>query len=232
MIGFAIGNFFGVLLSPVIFTISFFKAARAFHAQGTMCRAKIVALDDVVGPRLEGNATIRLSGSAKPENSPEQSILGMAMKFGGTQDLPIATFESFLKAKQATANTDVKDYLANQYSSVTPWKVEGLDGSIWFRAMPKTSIVAGALRTERLAAHIAEGNAVFVLEARSAPGPDAPVVKALAEIQLVDVLRGDDSSFDMSMTRNGLGIRPLGIRNGIRRIVYPVSQYARGLKGA
>ena len=33
------------------------------------------------------------------------------------------------------------------------------------------------------------------------------------------------------MFRTGRGLTPTGFRNGVRAIVYPVSQFARGLRG-
>jgi len=86
-------------------------------------------------------------------------------------------------------------------------------------------------RVERLEAAVAVQEASFVLEARTAPGPDAPLRARLATLQITQVLREDDPSFKISMLRRACGLSPTGLRNGIRTVAYPVSQLARRLRG-
>jgi hypothetical protein len=215
-----------------IFLRSLIRGARAFHPSGTVCVAEVTALDDVVGPRLAGPARVRLSSATADENSPSPSIIGMAIKLGSDQDLVVATFESFIKAGEATKNTNVADYLGNQYGSVTPWRVRG-QGITWFRAIPDpaASTPKTGTRVERLDADIAAGRAKFTLEAREAPGPDGAVRSRLAELRLTERLPEDDPAFHISMFRTGRGLVPTGFRNGVRAILYPISQFARGLRG-
>jgi hypothetical protein len=227
---FGLGAVVGVLAAIAVFVRSLLRAARSFHASGTVCRAEITALDDVVGPRLAGSARVRFSGASGPENSAAQSILGIAIKIGSDQDLPLASFESFLHASEATRATNVCDYLANQYSSVTPWRARGL-GIVWLRVMPPATTAQTGSRTDRLAADIAAGRAVLTLEARDASGPDGALRARLAEIRLVERLPADDPAFRISMRRTGRGIAPTGFRNGIRFVAYPASQLARRLRG-
>jgi hypothetical protein len=230
---FAIGALIAlVFLTIPIFLRSLFRAARSFHPRGTVCRAEVTALDNVVGPRLDGPARVRLSSATADENSPSPSIIGMAIKLGTDQDMAVATFESFSKASEATKNTNVTDYLGNQYASVAPWRVRGL-GVIWFRAIPDpaANTPKTGTRVERLDADIAAGRAKFVIEAREAPGPDGAVRSRLVELRLVERLAEDDPKFQVSMFRTGRGVVPTGFRNGVRSIVYPVSQFARGLRG-
>lgn len=219
-----------VLLAIPIFLFALVKGRRAFHPRGTVCRAEIKALDAVVGPRLAGAARVRLSGASSDENSTTPNILGMAIKFGDDQDLPIATFESFIKTAEGRKHTDVLDYLGNQFASVSPWRVRGL-GISWFRAIPAPSTPRTGTRVERLDAHIADGTAWFTLEAREAPGPDGAVRAAIAEIRLVERLTVDDPTFRVSMFRTGKGLAPTGFRNGIRAVVYPFDQLGRRLRG-
>jgi hypothetical protein len=228
---FVIGMLAGCAIAIFIFFRSLMRGARAFHPDGTMCRAELVALDDVVGPRLAGPALVRVSGSSAPENSPDHTILGMAMKIGGDQDLPLASFESFLHASDATKATNVADYLGNQYASVAPWVARGL-GVVWFRAMPgEQPATKTGTRVERLVADIAAGRAVFTLEARVAAGPDGALRARVAELRLVERLPADDPKFKISMFRTARGLSPTGFRNGVRAIAYPTSQLARGLRG-
>lgn len=230
---FVVGVIGGLVAALPLFIRALYRGARAFHPRGTVCRAEIVALDDVVGPRLAGPARVRFSSSTEPENSRAQTILGFAIKVGDDQDLATATFEAFIKVNEGTANTNVADYLGNQFGSVAPWKAKGL-GVVWLRAMPNpaANVPKTGSRTERLDADIAAERATFVLEAREAPGPDGPVRARVAEVRLLERLPDDDPTFRISMFRTGRGIVPTGFRNGVRSIVYPVSQFARGLRGA
>lgn len=227
---FVLGALVGLVVAVGVFFRSLLLAARSFHASGTVCKAELTALDDTVGKRLAGSARVRLSGASEPEGSPKQSILGMALEIGGEQDLPLATFESFLKASEATANTNVTDYLANQYSSVTPWRVAGR--TVWFRAIPAEQAAATGTRVERLDAAIAAGRATFTLELRDGPGPDGALHARIAELRLTERLPLDDASFRISMLRTAFGLVPTGFRNGIRLVAYPASQLARRLRGA
>jgi hypothetical protein len=230
---FALGALLALVFAAIpIFLRSLIRGARSFHPRGTVCRAELTALDDVVGPRLAGSARVRLSSATADENSPSPSILGMAIKLGTDQDLAVATFESFTKASEGTKHTNVADYLGNQFASVAPWRARGL-GVIWLRAIPDPAASAAktGTRVERLDADIAAGRAKFVLEAREAPGPDGAVRSRVAELRLIERLTDDDPKFQVSMFRTGRGVVPTGFRNGVRAIVYPVSQFARGLRG-
>jgi hypothetical protein len=228
---FGVGMLIALVVSIVIFLLSLIRRQRAFHPHGTVCNAEVTALDEV-GGRLAGPARVRLSSSTAEENSPSQTILGMAIKLGNDQDLAVATFESFIHVGAGTANTNVADYLANQYSSVAPWRASGL-GVIWLRAIPVPAADAPktGTRVERLDADIAARRAIFVLEARDRPGPHGALRSRLVEVRLTERLPDDDPKFHISMFRTGRGIVPTGFRNGLRAIVYPVSQFARGLRG-
>jgi len=229
---FALGVLVALIASIWIFFRSLRRGGRAFHPHGSVCRAEVSALDDVVGPRLAGPARVRMASSTAEENSPAPSIIGMGIKLGSDQDLAAGTFESFLHLDDATKHTNVADYLANQYGSVAPWRARGL-GVIWFRLIPDPAASAPktGTRTERLDADIAAGRAKFILEAREAPGPDGAVRARLAELRLIERLPDDDPAFQISMFRTGRGVVPTGFRNGVRAILYPVSQFARGLRG-
>jgi hypothetical protein len=53
----------------------------------------------------------------------------------------------------------------------------------------------------------------------------------VAELRLTERLPLDAHTLRASMFRQGRALRPLGLRNGIRATVYPLSQLARGLRG-
>jgi hypothetical protein len=235
-IGYALLFLVGVLLALVaaipIFLRSLIKGARAFHPRGTVCHAEVTALDGDIGARLAGPARVRFASSTAAENSPDPSIIGMGIKLGTDQDLAAGTFESFIKLSDGVKNTNVADYLANQYASVAPWRIRGL-GVMWFRVIPDpaANVPKSGLRTERLDADIAAGRAKFILEAREGPGPDGAVHSRLVELRLTERLHEDDPKFHISMFRRGRGFIPTGFRNGVRAILYPVSQAGRSLRG-
>jgi hypothetical protein len=145
----------------------------------------------------------------------------------GDQDLLLGSFESFRTAGRDRANTNVGDYLANGYSTVTPWWLAG-HGPVTLRLVPPAALPAdrGADRLARLDADLTADRARFEL----AIGTGGAQV-ALAELRLIERLAIDDRGLRASMFRNGRGVRPLGLRNGVRATVYPMSQVARRLRG-
>lgn len=239
---FAVGALVALtLLAVPIFLWSLIRGARAVHADGVVCRAEVVPIDAAIGPRLAGPAVVRLGGAFKNEGETGSDVLGMAVRFrrsagpiaseadlaDGDQDFLAGTFESFWTARKDQARTRVEDFLANEYSSVSVWRIDGA-GPGKLRALPPSP--AGSRtgsRIERLDADIAAGRAAFTLEART-NGTRVPV----AELRLLERLPHRGRALRISMFRTGRGLRPTGFRNGIRAVVYPVSQLARRLRGA
>lgn len=219
----ALGMFVGVFVALAIYVKCKLSHVRAFHPYGTLCRATVES--DELG--LAGPALVRLAGASGEENSATKTIIGFAIKFGGGQDLPLASFESFIKVAQGNASTDIHDYLANTFASVTPWKVP-TDGIVWFRAR-RIGDARSTLptRTERLADDIANRRAVIELTMHARPYADGPLIRKLATITLTEILP-TDPDFQIRMSHTGRGIVPTGFRNGIRAVVYPAGQAGRG----
>jgi hypothetical protein len=94
------------------------------------------------------------------------------------------------------------------------------------QANPAQPADRGADRLARLDADLAADRARFDLVVGTG---DAR--RALAELRLVERIAADDRGLRTSMFRQGRGVRPLGLRNGIRATVYPMSQTARRLRG-
>ena len=229
---FAIGAMLGVVIGVVlVFWVSLVRGARAVHAEGVMCRAEVIARDGVVGPRLAGPAIVRLSGAFEGQATTGTDVLGLELRLQqhaadpaiGDQDLVFATFESFATASRDRAHTDVGDYIANKYSSVTPWWTPSL-GPVTLRLapLPPAARDRGTDRLARLDADIAADRARLVL---AAGGTE------IAELRLVERLAVDAPSLRVSMFRCGRGVRPVGLRNGVRATVYPISQLARRIRG-
>lgn len=232
---FAIGAVFGLAIGLVLFPVSLYRGARAVHAEGVVCRAEIIARDPI-GQHLVGPALVRLSGAFEGQLATSSDVLGLDIRMqrtatsdarDGDQDLLFGSFESFRTAGRDRANTNISDYLANRYSTVTPWWVRSL-GPVILRLIPPLpqAMDRGTDRLARLEADLAADRARFTLAVNTAP-PEL----VIAELRLVERLAIDDRSLRASMFRQGRGVRPLGFRNGIRATVYPMSQTARRLRG-
>lgn len=234
---FVVGALLGLVIGVVVFVVSLVRGARAVHAEGVVCRAELIPRDGQIGPRLAGPALVRLSGAFEGNATQNTDVLGIDIRMqrrpdpdptSGDQDLLLGTFESFLTAGRDRERTNVADYLANEYSTVTPWWVTGVGPAI-LRLRPLAApapIERGADRVARLEADLAADRARMVLSAVSG-GQSVEV----AELRLVEMLPTDAHSLRASMFRQGRAVRPLGLRNGIRATVYPLSQLARGLRG-
>jgi hypothetical protein len=235
LILFAVGAVLGLAIGLVIFPISLYRGARAVHAEGVVCRAELVA-QGPVGQRLVGPALVRLSGAFGGQATKRSDVLGLDIRMQhtatgdarvGDQDLLFGSFESFHTAGRDRANTNTGDYLANRYSTVTPWWVPS-HGPVILRLVPPPPLPAdrGSDRLARLDADLAADRARFSLAVDT-----GTTELAIAELRLVERLAIDDRALRVSMFRQGRGVRPLGLRNGIRATVYPMSQTARRLRG-
>jgi hypothetical protein len=229
---FVLGAVLGLVVGVVVFPVSLYRAARAVHADGVVCRAEIIARDPAAD-RLAGPAVVRMSGAFEGQATTGSDVLGVLIRMPrheaahGDQDLLLGSFTSFLTAAGDRARTIAGDYLANCYSTVTPWWLTS-HGPVILRliAPPPAAPERGRDRLARLDADLAADRARFSL-AVVRPAGDA----VIAELRLVERLAVDDRTLRASMFHQGRGLRPLGLRNGIRATVYPMSQLARRLRG-
>lgn len=233
---FIFGMLWGVLLAPIIFLWALATARRPIHFDGAVCKAELKGIDQSAGRRLDGPCVARLSGGGQKENSDGKDVLGFSVRCQkdafsddltvGDQDLVFGTFQSFFSLPKTIGSVIVADYLANEYSSVTPWRVAGI-GNVKLRARPpRTAARDGANRIARLDADIAAGTAAFTIEALR----DGDWI-SLATLTLVQRLpENDGKALRISMFNTGRRYVPTGARNGIRAIVYPVSQTARRIR--
>lgn len=224
---FVLGAMVGVPIAVIVFAVSLVRGARAVHAEGVVLRATV----DSTFSSLSGPALVRLSGAFTPGHATSADVLGLAIRWQATpsddpavgdQDLWLATFESFTTAGRDRAATDPHDFLANHYSTVTPWWLPGR-GAVTLRLLPSTTPAEGADRLARLDARL-PATLTLAVGSRANPEP-------IGELALHHRLAVDDRGFRTSPRRHGRGLVPLGLRNGIRAVVYPASQAARRLRG-
>jgi hypothetical protein len=249
MLLFAIGALLGLVIGPVVAAVSFYRGARAVHAHGVLCRAEVIihGYGRVHGPRagndptpalaaLAGPALVRLSGAFNAQAATASDVLGLDLRLQrapsddarqGDQDLLFGSFESFATAGRDRARTNTGDYLANHYSTVTPWWLAG-HGPVILRLVPPPAAPAAPAdragdRLARLDADLAANRARLALALGTAD-------HVIGELRLIARVAADDRGLRASMFRQGRGVRPLGLRNGIRATVYPMSQAARRLR--
>lgn len=231
---FVVGAMLGVAIAPVVAVVSAVRGGRAVHFAGVVCRAELHARA-AAGAALAGPALVRLSGAFEPQQTTKPDVLGLLLRLQsaatdgsvtGDQDLLLGTFTSFAHAARDRATTRVHDYLANDYHSVTPWWLPGV-GAVHLQLAPLAPPTSSGDRLAHLDDAIAAGCAAFALIASRSGAP--PI--ELAELRIVERTALDGRALRASMWRTGRGIRPLGARNGIRSVVYPVSQLARWVRG-
>lgn len=217
---FAAGLLTGAVIGVVaIFWISLVRKKRAVHADGVVCSARVTGTGF-----LDGDAVVRFSGAFEGEAG-AHDILGLALRIADEQDLVFGTFNSFRTAKQDKANTDAGDYLANRYSSVTPWLTPGRGPVVYHLEPPPPGARGrGTDRLSRLDADLAAKTATFRILA-----DDHPIGSLHLDTRVDDAT--DAAALRMSMFRCGRGVRPVGFRNGIRGTVYPISELARRIRG-
>jgi len=243
-----VGRVIGLALAPIVFLVALVRGARAFHPDGAVWRADVVATfrgDGSlarVAKRLAGPALARLSPAMHRAGSDERDVLGLGVRFGaaGEQDLLLATFDGFAPAqlRRALKETDPRDYLHNDYRAVSPYRVDGTGDLVLLRARGEgdpsrsdgPSQTGGPSRDERLARAVADGHALLHVEARAADDEHAPWLP-LVDVTLVGRSSVTQAALRLSPQRDGFGLRGAGTYAGIRWAVYPVSQLARRLRG-
>ena len=230
----AIGRVIGVLAAPLAAMGSFLRGARLFHPDGLLYRAEVRAVaDGELARSLEGPALVRLS-SALWRDKPgveRPDILGVAVRFQPgaptSQDLLFASFRRAITLPLGPLTTNVHDFLANTYYGGLPFSAPEL-GRVELRLVPEPVPTSGADRREKLQRAVDAGHAVLWLEAR-ALHVGAPW-RRLAAVELRELVPGGGAELHMNPFHDGLGIRPVGLLQAVRSVVYPASQLGRGAR--
>jgi hypothetical protein len=231
-----LGVFVGVVLAPFLALFSRRKRARVLHSEGIVVRAEVspllsehepVALQ-AFGRSLAGPATVRFSQGVTRrwdgQGSPAANILGLGLALGSGSDrrhLLLATFERFGTFGRDRRVTVATDFLADVYQSVGAFALDGL-GIVQFRvrSFDPPPLPRGDLAS-RLAADIRSGRAQLTLEVARPAGAWRPI----ARLELLSIEDRADPA--LSPHHTGPGLRAVGFLAGLRRVVYPVAQWAR-----
>lgn len=229
----------GELLAPLAGVGSELRHARLFHPRGLTLRARAFPTSAsgphrTAGSRLAGDVLVRFSsGWWKRHEWPD--VLGCALRFtkanppigkptAGDQDLLLATIRHPLTTLLAPFTTNVKDYLANDYFGVSPFRVEPL-GEVTLRLVPERLPSMGHTRDARLLFAMLNRTVRMVLEAR--PRHRGAPYQALAIVELLEPfgLKDDRLRFDPFQTDRGF--EPVGFVHHLRVAAYKASQKAR-----
>jgi hypothetical protein len=233
----------GAALAPIVAVGSFLRRARIFHPDGVVYRAEVTpdAPDGAAGEvamRLAGPALVRLSSALRRRRTGRAArpdLLGMAIRFKthadtsvvpeqGDQDMLFATMRSVLMLPINLLTTHVDSFLFDDYYAIGLFDSAEL-GEVHFR-MKTPGIPGGDMsREQALEKAVAEGNAVFELQARAVPGGGR--YEPVARIRLIERAEVDQAALRFSPFRTGRGIVPRGLVNALRVVPYPASQLAR-----
>ena len=249
-LGGAIGRMVGVLLAPAAAVGSFVRGARIFHPDGVVYRADVHpdVTQGVLGKlarRLAGRALVRFSGGLRRDKAgtSPRDVLGVALRFNTpqgadpapgprAQDLLLLSFQHLWQLPSAALLTNPRDFLANDYHAILPFRVGRL-GVVKFRIVPEVGAVAAAGdeemgRVERLSRAVRQGRAVLRLQVVGAErGADW---MALATVVLRESVDIDQADLRFTPFHAGAGIAPVGFLQGMRWAVYPASQAGRDLR--
>jgi hypothetical protein len=228
----------GIVLAPLFALWSRIKGARVLHTQGLCVKARVLGMaTEGPGPvvafaqSLAGEAVARFSLGLTRASQPAggtRNILGLGLVLGAgpaCRHLLFATFESFGAFGRGRDTTVTTDFLANTYYVVAPLALDGA-GLVRLRARPVEGGRSGAPdRATNLAADLRAGTAVLALELSSASDPTwVPIARLTLEASL------EGAGGPLSPWRTGPGLHAVGFLAGLRRIIYPVAQWARGAR--
>ncbi|MFZ5477769.1 MAG: hypothetical protein ACOZNI_13420 [Myxococcota bacterium] len=222
-VGEAVGRALGHVLAPLFVAGTKLRRARVFHPGGRVWHAEVEAASDAGAP-LAGPALVRIGGAAWRGEDDLPDVLGLAVRFGegreghvdGEVDVSFATFRTPLLLPAAFFTTDRRDYLTNTYWAGVPYDVGGRVAKL--RAVPVAPSPPGPSRGERLAAAVAAGDALFVVEADG---------RAIARVKLLRRAEVDEAKLRFAPYAGGRGLAPRGMLTAMRQVVYPKCQDAR-----
>jgi hypothetical protein len=230
----SLGNTLGTVFSPLTFIGSHLRQARLFHPTGELFQAEVDSDAELVTP-LKGSALVRISTSLWKKGLELPDAWGCAIRFGWTpeegaalsawhQDLIFASFKRLIELPISPLTSRGGDFTQNVLYSVVPstWGPE----TVRFRLEPENSRYSrGINRWERLAAWQESGRAELTLYYTRFGFRDR--WRKLARVRLLEKVEMDQNLLGFSPFHDGMGIRPAGLVNHIRRATYSASQRAR-----
>jgi hypothetical protein len=245
-----LGVLVGLLLAPLVALRSRLRRQHFFHAQGRVLQAEVVSpqLDALpaelrpLAQAIVGQARVRFSWAAPPHKAgrPDQkrpsNILGLGLQLGDPQwpqHLLLATFR--FRKRRTAANPD--DFLdrGNVYASVLPYRLRQV-GDVYLQVRSLRQGPGRGSAIERLERATEADQDHLSLELAAAADRERWI--CVGTIRLRRLLPAaaaapgavtDDPTRSpaLSPQRSAAGLRTVGFFAGVRRVVYPVSQWGR-----
>jgi hypothetical protein len=224
-------------MAPAAAALSRWRRARVFHPEGHTFAGYSTVADGPfheLGRELAGRVLARCSAALWREWE-HLDVLGMALRLRpglgadldetpevGDQDLLTATIRSPLTMLASPLFTDATDFACNKYWAVSPFEHE--IGRVELRLSPAGCVAPAepGNRVQRLAAAVADGQAIWWLQARKTLTLRWHKVLRIQLDHPVDI---DQEALAFDPFRGVL--RPVGVVHAIRRAVYDASQHAR-----
>jgi hypothetical protein len=245
-LGEALGLWMGGVIAPVFAVGSLIRRARVFHPRGIHFRATVEVAEGLESPFSEvaeglaqDAALVRLStGLYRSERGLLPDVLGFTIRFNvddsamilaqeSSQDLLMVTSRSLLTLPIAALRTNQRDFLDNVYHGMAKFEIADVR-NMRLRIVPLTPPQdSDADRYTKIRDAVADGDAVFQLEAASRSNPDQWI--RLVQIHLQTEVTVDEHATMFWPFRAGQGIRPQGFVQFMRPVPYLLSQYARSM---
>ncbi len=231
-----LGRAAGTILAPLVYAAARLRRSSLFHPRGVLYRADASPAGNVdalggLGIRLAGPALVRLSTAWWRGEKEWPDVLGFAVRFTGDpaqppgptdQDLLLATIRHPLTTLLAPLSTNPHDFFANDYYAVSPFDA-GEPEPLELRVVSPRLRPEGRTRWEKLDRAVADGRAVFTLEARrrrpNAFWQEAALLRLHERVDAPSTLRFDPF-------RAGRGLRPGGFVSALRPAAYAASKAA------
>jgi hypothetical protein len=235
----------GGVVAPVFAVGSLLRRARVFHPRGIHFRATVEAAEGLESPFSEiadglaqDAALVRLStGLYRSDRGMLPDVLGFTIRFNvadtvmfmaqeSSQDLLMVTSRSVLTLPIAVLRTNQRDFLDNVYHGMAKFELADRP-NMRLRLVPLTPPEdSNADRYTKIRNAVADGDAVFQLEAASQSNPDQWI--RLVQIHLQSEVTVDEGATMFWPFRTGQDIRPQGFVQFMRPVPYLLSQWARG----
>lgn len=226
-----VGSSLGALLAPIAATAAFLTGRRVVHPVGVSFDADLEVfdpplplLDDtVLGRPGRREAIVRLSrGYGRPLD--RRDVHGFALRLpdadgaGGDQDLLLATVRRGLLGRDATGFTD---RYGPTFSTMLRLRVPS-GRTVLFKARPRQAMPGdGTIHTG--------GGTGLRFDLCVGESPDD--VRVLGTITLGEARTAEETRrLAFSVGRAAGGIRPAGVLNTTRTLVYPASHLGRSLR--
>ncbi|MBA3460485.1 MAG: hypothetical protein H0T46_11020 [Deltaproteobacteria bacterium] len=192
---------------------------------------------DLLGPRLDGQVLVRVSGALSKTEREFLEVLGVGMRIRsgrgealteqpepGDQDLLFATVRSPLTLPIAPLVTNASTFLTS-YWSVAPFDAPPV-GRIQLRLTPIGSAEIGGTRINRLREAVRREQAGWWLEAKQTMTMKWHPV---AQVYLEREVALDQNALAFDPFRTGANFTPTGLVHAMRKAVYAAGQQARQL---